>query len=69
MNRAERRASAGFHHGHYYLRVARYVEHDPIQIRTATRDLNELTWADRLHREKVPRPMPLSGALAAVDME
>jgi hypothetical protein len=37
--------------------VARDVEHDPIQIRTATRDPNELTWADRLHREKVPRPM------------
>ncbi len=55
MNRAERRPSAGFDHGHHYLRVARHVEHDPIQIRTAARDPNELTWADRLHREKVPR--------------
>jgi hypothetical protein len=55
MNRAERRPSAGFHHGHHYLCVARHVEHDPIQIRTATRDPNELTWGDRLHQETVPR--------------
>ena len=34
--------------------MARHVEHDPIQIRTATRDPNELTWADCLHREKGP---------------
>jgi hypothetical protein len=58
MNRAERRTSAGFHHGHHDLRVARHVEHDPIQIRAATNDPNELTWADGLHREKVPRDAP-----------
>ena len=55
MNRAERRTSAGFHHGHHYLRVAWHVENDSVQIRTATRDLDELTWGDRLHREKVSR--------------
>jgi hypothetical protein len=67
MNRAERRPSAGFHHGHHHLRVTRYVEHDSVQLRTATGNPNELTWADRLHREKVPQPMPLSGALTTVD--
>jgi hypothetical protein len=56
MNRPERRPPAGFDHGHHYLGVARHVEHDPIQIRAATRDPHELTWADRLHGEKVPRP-------------
>lgn len=66
MNRAERRPSAGFHHGHHYLRLARHVEHDPVQIRTATRDPNELTWGDRLHQENVPRPTPLDGEGAGV---
>jgi hypothetical protein len=63
MNRAERRPSAGLHHGHHYLCAARHVEHDPVHIRAATRDLDEITWSDRLHREKVSRPTLLSGAL------
>ena len=58
MNRAERRPSAGLHHGHHYLGVARHVEHDPIQIRTATRDAHEITWADRLHQAKGTAPTP-----------
>lgn len=58
MNRAERRPPSGIDDGHHYLRAARRVEYDPIQVRTATRDAHELTWAHCLHIDKVPRPEP-----------
>jgi hypothetical protein len=61
MNRSEHRATAWIHHGNHNLRFARSVEHNPVELWTATGDLDELANVHRLHlcrlhRHSLPGP-------------
>jgi hypothetical protein len=53
MNRSEHRTAAWIDYRHNDLRFARYVEHDPVTLRSAAGDLDELASAHGLHRNSV----------------
>jgi hypothetical protein len=53
MNRSEHRTAAWIDYRHNDLRFARYVEHDPVTLRSAAGNLDELASAYGLHRNSV----------------
>jgi carboxypeptidase Taq len=56
MDRSEDGSPAGVDHGDDDLGPAWGVEHDPVQLRAAAGDLDELANPCRLHRHSVPGP-------------